>query len=65
MLIIQVSVVLRKIVGGSDWRFDSLGSGHLQSQKSQTIYFITLFAALNTGIKDFAVFVRLLSQISF
>ena len=28
-LIVQVSVVLRKTVGWSDWHFDSLSSGHL------------------------------------
>ena len=32
-LIVQVSVVLRKTVGWSDWHFDSLSGGHLQSQK--------------------------------
>ena len=32
-LVVQVSVVLRKTVGGSDRRFDSLSGIHLQSQK--------------------------------
>ena len=31
-MIVQVSEVLRKTVDGSDWRFDGLSSGHLQSQ---------------------------------
>ena len=32
-LIVQVSVVLRKIAGGSDWRFDNLSGGHLLTLK--------------------------------
>ena len=35
-MIVQVSVVLRKTIGGSDWRFDSFSGGHLQSQKLLT-----------------------------
>ena len=31
-LIVQVSEVLRKTVDGSDWRFNGLSGGHLQSQ---------------------------------
>ena len=32
MLIDQVGEIFRKIVDGSDWRFDGLSVGHLQSQ---------------------------------
>ena len=34
-LIVQVSVVLRKTVGGRDWRFDSLGGSHLGRREAR------------------------------
>ena len=39
-LIVQVSVVLRKTVGGSDWRFDSLGGGHLGGGLKSGVQFL-------------------------
>ena len=31
-MIVRVSVVLKRTVGDSDWRFDNLSGSHLQSQ---------------------------------
>ena len=36
-MIVWVSVVLKRIVGDSDWRFDNLSVRHLQTQSSLTL----------------------------
>ena len=33
-VIVRVSVVLKRTVGDSDWRFDNLSGSHLQSQSN-------------------------------